>query len=407
MNARTPGPRLRSSRSAHDLLPLGRAAAGCGRRRCRRRGGGGGHLRYRPPIRCRGRGRRRGGRGAGGGQLGLGALGVLGGEQLPDPLAQRLELGQLTAGAAAGPGQVDVDDLLDPPGAVGDDGDPVGQGDRLVDAVGDEDDRLAGGRDDLGQLLLHDLAGHRVDRGEGLVHQQQAGLGDERAGEADALAHATGELAGIGPLEAGEAHHLDVLRDLGAGVGVDAALHLQAEADVLLDGAPGHQRVVLEDDGAVGAGAGDRLAVDRDLAGGRLDEAGDDVEERALAAAAGAHDREELALAHFEVEVLQAISVLFSRVRSYFDRDPARLDGDRPRPVVLLCWHLHRLPRPLRAPRAGFTGLTTAIVAIDCLWGSVSSGAARCVKDYSRIATESSPTGPFRYVVAPVVTHRT
>jgi hypothetical protein len=55
--------------------------------------------------------------------------------------------------------------------------------------VGDEQDRLVGLRHDPLQFALHDLAGHRVDRGEGFVHQEDPRLGDERTRQADALAH--------------------------------------------------------------------------------------------------------------------------------------------------------------------------------------------------------------------------
>ena len=41
------------------------------------------------------------------------------------------------------------------------------------------------------QLALHDLAGHGVERRERLIHEQHLGLGHERPGQTDALAHAT------------------------------------------------------------------------------------------------------------------------------------------------------------------------------------------------------------------------
>ena len=64
------------------------------------------------------------------------------------------------------------------------------------------------------------------------------------------------------------------------------ALHLQAEGDVAERGAPGKQLgEILEHDAAVHAVPGDRLAADADLAGGRRQEAGDDVEQRGFAAA--------------------------------------------------------------------------------------------------------------------------
>jgi hypothetical protein len=62
---------------------------------------------------------------------------------------------------------------------------------------------------------------------------------------------------------------------------------------------------VLEDDRAVGSGLGDRLAVEHDAAGIGPDEAADDVEERRLAAAGVADDRDELAVRDVEVDAAE------------------------------------------------------------------------------------------------------
>ena len=53
------------------------------------------------------------------------------------------------------------------------------------------------------------FGGQHVERRERLVHQQDVGVDDERAGEADALAHAARQLARIGDLEAVEADEVD------------------------------------------------------------------------------------------------------------------------------------------------------------------------------------------------------
>ena len=76
-------------------------------------------------------------------------------------------------------------------------GDHGRQPQRLVDVVGDEHDRLAGRPVDAGELALQRIAGDRVDRGEGLVHQQELGIGGERAGDADALLLAARQLVRV------------------------------------------------------------------------------------------------------------------------------------------------------------------------------------------------------------------
>src|SRR5829696_1916500 len=106
MKARIPGPRLRSSRSPQDFCRLagrrpGADAAGAGDEVA---------VAVMSDTACRSvvADVAGGSRSAGRSHLRLGALGVLGGQQLPDPLPQRLELGQLAARAAAGPGEVDL-----------------------------------------------------------------------------------------------------------------------------------------------------------------------------------------------------------------------------------------------------------------------------------------------------------
>src|SRR5262249_57455624 len=47
------------------------------------------------------------------------------------------------------------------------------------------------------EILAEDHAGLLVERAERLVHEQDAGLEAERAGERGALAHTAGELGGI------------------------------------------------------------------------------------------------------------------------------------------------------------------------------------------------------------------
>src|SRR4051812_9117762 len=93
---------------------------------------------------------------------------------------------------------VDVEDGLDAPRPCAHHDDAVGEEDRLVDLVGNEEHRLAGLVPDLEQLLLHELARLRVERGKRLVHQQDLGVGGERAGQVAALLHAARKLVRVG-----------------------------------------------------------------------------------------------------------------------------------------------------------------------------------------------------------------
>ena len=64
-------------------------------------------------------------------------------------------------------------------------------------------------------VVAERVAGERVERAERLVHQHDLGLGGERAGDADALAFAAGELRRqpVAVLGAVEPHEIDQLVD--------------------------------------------------------------------------------------------------------------------------------------------------------------------------------------------------
>ena len=85
----------------------------------------------------------------------------------------------------------------------------VGEIDRLLHVVGDEDHGLRRALPDAQQLALHQPAGLRVERAERLVHQQDLGIEGERARDRGALLHAAGKLRGVAVLEAVQADQLD------------------------------------------------------------------------------------------------------------------------------------------------------------------------------------------------------
>ncbi len=65
---------------------------------------------------------------------------------------------------------------------------------------------LPRGAPDALDLALQDLPRLRVERREGLVHEQHGGIGRQRARDGPALAHAARELVGIAVVEAPEVH---------------------------------------------------------------------------------------------------------------------------------------------------------------------------------------------------------
>ena len=123
---------------------------------------------------------------------------------------------------------------------------------------------------------------------------------DESAAERHALAHAAGQLVRIFVLETGEADGGEQRAGAPLGRAALELLGFRLQHDVAERGAPFEQHRALKHDTDVGARAGDSRAVDRDEAARRRHQPGRDHQQRALAAAARAHDRYELAppLAH-------------------------------------------------------------------------------------------------------------
>ncbi|MNV72815.1 hypothetical protein D3C71_1659300 [compost metagenome] len=94
------------------------------------------------------------------------------------------------------------------------------------------------------------------------------------------------------------------LLELGAAFGpAEDALHGQMH--VLVAGEPGQQRVVLEDHRALGPRALDLAVGAQQHARGRGGEAGDQIEQRRLAAARMPDQRDEVTLGNAQVDIVQ------------------------------------------------------------------------------------------------------
>src|SRR5262249_26256789 len=83
------------------------------------------------------------------------------------------------------------------------------------------------------------------------------------------------------------------------------AQHFGGQHHVLEDAAPGQQDRALEHHADVAPRAADRLAVENDMAGLVIEQAGENAQQRALAAAAGADDGDEAALLDAAIDLLQ------------------------------------------------------------------------------------------------------
>src|SRR5581483_5903140 len=185
-----------------------------------------------------------------------------------------------------------VDRAAEPHAAAGQHQHAVGEDQRLVDVVGDQQHRGAVPAPQPQHQRVHGDPGQRVERAERLVEQQQAGLADQGAGERGALRLAAGQGEWPGVRLGGEA-------DLGERLFRDGGWIwcAQAERDVRRDAAPGEQAGFLERDG-------DRAAHLEFARGVRI-QAGQRAQQRGLAGAADPEQRDELALRDVEVQVVE------------------------------------------------------------------------------------------------------
>ena len=195
---------------------------------------------------------------------------------------------------------------------MGQDDDPVGEIDRLVDVVRDEEDRDPELVAHLEHQVLEVAARLRVDGRERLVHEQDRGLVRERARDRDALLHAARELPWVVVDEAREADGLERLLDEPRPLRPRELLVAQGQEHVVAHGRPRHQRavVLLEDDRHLLGRRGHPLSVQDDLAARRAHEACDALEQRGLAASRRADHAHELPLGDRERDAPQRVGDL-------------------------------------------------------------------------------------------------
>ena len=117
--------------------------------------------------------------------------------------------------------------------------------------MGDEEDGLPGGAPELEEVVFHQIACLHIESAEGLVHQEDRRVDDERLRELCPLAHAPGELMWevVGERREPDADkpRIDAVGDLAAAEPTEA----ERKADVLAHGTPGEQSVSLEQEADV------------------------------------------------------------------------------------------------------------------------------------------------------------
>ena len=158
------------------------------------------------------------------------------------------------------------------------------------------------------QLQLHLLAQLEVQCAQRLIQKQDLRLVDQTACDGHALLLAAGHLADAAALEAFQAHDLQHIPHLAADGLFVHLLEAEAEGYILEDVQMGEQRVLLKHGvhrTLVGRHARDVLALQKHLAGGRLQKACDEAEGGGFAAAGGSQQRHKLFVMDVEVQPIQ------------------------------------------------------------------------------------------------------
>ena len=154
------------------------------------------------------------------------------------------------------------------------------------------------------QLLAHEQRHLVVERRERLVEKQHLGVGHQRAQDRHRLLLAAGEHVGIAVEVDLDVEIREQLLDPLVALAPRQPHELQRIVDVVDGAQPGKQRVAVVLEHVGQPRLLDGLAVEQDLAGIERHQAGDHVDQRALAAAVRPEDRDELALRQIEVELV-------------------------------------------------------------------------------------------------------
>ena len=170
----------------------------------------------------------------------------------------------------------------------------------------DEDDGLAQIAPQRQQIVVEPEAGDLVERGERFVHQENIRIGDQRARQRDPHLHAAGQFARIGVGEFGQPDLRQRFADARVRLGGRHMRQFQRQPYIPAHAGPRHQRRLLKHK-ADGMLRTQRIGVvcDADGAGGRHVQACDQAQRGRLAAAGRPEQRDELALAHIEVQRTQ------------------------------------------------------------------------------------------------------
>ena len=145
--------------------------------------------------------------------------------------------------------------------------------------MGNQEYRLVGAPAHLQQQFLHLLTGKRIEGTEGFVHQQYAGVGSQRTGQAHALFLTAGQLPDPAFFKAGQIHQRKHFTGAGFALVPRHTRQFKAKCHVGQYVLPRQQHIVLKHHAALGARAVDRHVIEGDSPSAGLDETGNQIQQ--------------------------------------------------------------------------------------------------------------------------------
>ena len=155
------------------------------------------------------------------------------------------------------------------------------------------------------QQGLHLLAGKGIERAKRFIQQQQLRVGRQRAGNADSLTLAAGELPDKALFRPFKTHFFQHLRGGCPALRFVDSGQLQPERDVILHVAPRQQPFVLKHHAAIGARPFNPLAFKGDAAVLIRHESGNQVQQRGFTAARRSKDHQQFTAVQRQVDIRQ------------------------------------------------------------------------------------------------------
>src|SRR6266850_704763 len=211
----------------------------------------------------------------------------------------------------------------------GEQNDAVTQADGFTHVVSDEDDGLTMLAPDSLDVTVQLFACQGVERAEGFIHQEDAGVWRQGPSQGHALFHAAGQFMDIGMHELLEADEFKkILGLLTAFRRAQPINEFEAEEDVSEDRQPWKQRRFLKHDEAVRARPGNGLTVSMNHTAIGPFQAGDDIKQRGFSAPTRTDETDELSFGNVEGDIIKRVDVQRTGSKPFRDLFENELRGN-------------------------------------------------------------------------------